>query len=45
MSPPVVHLRTRNKKYVFLVMAMLSFAQKFPKETLTVPLKPKLPGR
>ena len=39
MSPPVVHLRTRNKKYVFLVMAMLSFAQKFPKETLTVPLK------
>lgn len=39
MSPPAVHLRTRNKKYVFLVMAMLSFVQKFPKKTLTVPLK------
>ena len=36
---PTVHLRTRNKKYVFLVMAMLSFARKFPKKTLTVPLK------
>lgn len=36
---PKVHLRTRNKKYVFLVMAMLSFVQKFPKKTLTVPLK------
>ena len=36
---PAVCLRTRNKKYVFLVMAMLSFAQKFPKKTLTVPLK------
>lgn len=36
---PAVRLRTRNKKYVFLVMAMLSFAQKFPKKTLTVPLK------
>ena len=34
-----VHLRTRNKKYVFLVMTMLSFAQKFPEKTLTVPLK------
>ena len=39
MSPPAVHLRTRNKKYVFLVMVMLSFVQKFPKKTLTVPLK------
>lgn len=39
MSPPAVHLRTRNKKYVFLVMAMLSFARKFPEKTLTVPLK------
>ena len=36
---PAVRLRTRNKKYVFLVMAMLLFAQKFPKKTLTVPLK------
>lgn len=36
---PAVHLRTRNKKYVFLVMAMLSFARKFPEKTLTVPLK------
>ena len=36
---PAVRLRTRNKKYVFLVMAMLAFAQKFPKKTLTVPLK------
>lgn len=36
---PTVHLRTRNKKYVFLVMAMLSFARKFPEKTLTVPLK------
>ena len=39
MSPPAVHLRTRNKKYVYLVMAMLSFARKFPEKTLTVPLK------
>lgn len=36
---PAVRLRTRNKKYVFLVMAMLLFAKKFPKKTLTVPLK------
>ena len=36
---PAVHLRTCNKKYVFLVMTMLSFAQKFPEKTLTVPLK------
>ena len=36
---PAIRLRTRNKKYVFLVMAMLSFVQKFPKKTLTVPLK------
>ena len=36
---PAVRLRTRNKKYVFLVMAMLSFAQKFPKKMLNVPLK------
>lgn len=36
---PAVRLRTRNKKYVFLVMAMLLFAQKFPEKTLTVPLK------
>lgn len=36
---PTVHLRTRNKKYVFLVMAMLLFAQKFPETALTVPLK------
>ena len=36
---PAVRLRTRNKKYVFLVMAMLLFAQKFPKKTLTVPLQ------
>lgn len=36
---PAVRLRTRNKKYVFLVMAMLLFAQKFPKKTLTVHLK------
>ena len=34
-----VHLRTRNKKYAFLVMAMLAFAQKFPETALTVPLK------
>ena len=36
---PAVRLRTRNKKYVFLVIAMLSFARKFPEKTLTVPLK------
>ena len=36
---PAIRLRSRNKKYVFLVMAMLSFVQKFPKKTLTVPLK------
>lgn len=34
-----VHLRTRNKKYAFLVMAMLSFAKKFPEKPLTIPLK------
>ena len=39
LMSPTVHLRTRNKKYVFLVMAILLFARKFPEKTLTVPLK------
>ena len=36
---PFVRLQTRNKKHIFLVMAMLSFAKKFPEKPLTIPLK------